>query len=374
MRLTEVLTSDHRIRYVVLDDQGELVVPLAKYLKHLDQRGYALNTLRSYGTSLMLFFEYLHHRDADFREITLDTLAGFVSWLKWPYTSMKVIPSHPVAPARSARTINHILTAVASFYDYLWRIDEIEVDLNARTRAYLSPRARHYKGFLYHIAKEQPVEKHLLKQREPKKRPKTLTKAQIEQLLAACHNARDQLLLRLLYESGLRIGEVLNLWLQDIDIPRKMVKVCDHGEVVNGVSLKTPSAQRSVSVSEDLINLLLDYVAGAHDDTVTTDHIFLKRSGKRRGQPLTYADVNDLFVRLRHQTGVDASAHVFRHTSFTHLAKAGWAPEYLRERAGHAQFQTTYQLYVHPSDEDLQEAWQQTEAEMRLSGARNEPK
>ena len=47
MRLTEVFTSDHRIRYVVLDDQGELVIPLAKYLKHLDQRGYALNTLRS---------------------------------------------------------------------------------------------------------------------------------------------------------------------------------------------------------------------------------------------------------------------------------------------------------------------------------------
>jgi integrase/recombinase XerD len=81
MRLTEVLTSAHRIRYVVLDDQGELVVPLAKYLKHLDQRGYALNTLRSYGTSLMLFFEYLHQRDADFRAITLDTLAGFVAWL-----------------------------------------------------------------------------------------------------------------------------------------------------------------------------------------------------------------------------------------------------------------------------------------------------
>lgn len=370
MRLTEVLTSDRRIRYVVLDDQGELVVPLAKYLKHLDQRGYALNTLRSYGTSLMLFFEYLHQRDADFREITLDTLAGFVAWLKWPYASTKVIPSRPVAPARCARTINHILTAVATFYDYLWRIDEIEVDLNAKTRAYLSPRARRYKGFLYHIAKDQPVEKHLLKQREPKKRPKTLTKDQIEQLLAGCHNSRDQLLLRLLYESGLRIGEVLNLWLQDIDIARRTIKVCDHGEVVNGVSLKTPSAERSVAVSDELINALLDYVADAHDDTITTDHIFLKRSGKRRGQPLTYADVNDLFVRLRHQTGINASAHVFRHTSFTHLAKAGWAPEYLRERAGHAQFQTTYQLYVHPSDEDLQKAWQQTEAEMHLEGGK----
>jgi hypothetical protein len=57
-----------------------------------------------------------------------------------------------------------------------------------------------------------------------------------------------------------------------------MIKVCDHGEVVNGVSLKTPSAERSVSVSEELINLVLDYVADVHDDTVTTNHIFLKLS------------------------------------------------------------------------------------------------
>jgi hypothetical protein len=46
----------------------------------------------------------------------------------------------------------------------------------------------------------------------------------------------------------------------------------------------------------------------------------------------------------------------------------------LRERAGHAQFQTTYQLYVHPNDEDLQKAWQQTEAQMCLSGEKDEDK
>ena len=95
MRLTEVFTSDHRIRYVVLDDQGELVIPLVKYLKHLDQRGYALNTLRSYGISLMLFFEYLNQRDVDFRQITLDTLAGFVSWLKL-FLLMKPGPTGPL--------------------------------------------------------------------------------------------------------------------------------------------------------------------------------------------------------------------------------------------------------------------------------------
>jgi hypothetical protein len=51
----------------------------------------------------------------------------------------------------------------------------------------------------------------------------------------------------------------------------------------------------------------------------------------------------------------------------TRLAKAGWAPEHLRERAGHASFQHTYQLYVHPSAEDLREAWERTQEHICLS-------
>jgi integrase/recombinase XerD len=72
MRLAEILTSDNRTRYVVLDDQGDLVMPLARYLKHLDQRGYAPNTLRSNGFSLVLFFDYLGQNKVDFQQITID--------------------------------------------------------------------------------------------------------------------------------------------------------------------------------------------------------------------------------------------------------------------------------------------------------------
>jgi integrase/recombinase XerD len=50
----------------------------------------------------------------------------------------------------------------------------------------------------------------------------------------------------------------------------------------------------------------------------------------------------------------------------TMLAELGWPPELLRERAGHASFQQTFQTYVHPSLEALRAAWEQTQEQVCL--------
>jgi integrase len=191
----------------------------------------------------------------------------------------------------------------------------------------------------------------------------------MEQLIAACQSKRDQLLLLLLFESGMRIEECLALYLEDIDIVRYQLRVRDRGELKNGAAIKTPSAERTLDVSADLIYRIMDYVANAHTETVTTNHLFIKHHGSHSGEPLTYADVHALFQRLQRATGIAASAHLFRHTLLTRLAKAGWAPEHLRERAGHASFQHTYQLYVHPSPDDLRDAWERTQEQIHFSPA-----
>ncbi|GHO98858.1 hypothetical protein KSF_089060 [Reticulibacter mediterranei] len=99
-------------------------------------------------------------------------------------------------------------------------------------------------------------------------------------------------------------------------------------------------------------------------ENTASNHV--KVRGPRSGQPLEYADVNDLFQRLKHKTGLDAHAHLLRHSSLTSLAKNGMRPEVLRERAGHAQFQYTYQLYVHPSEEEMREEWERAQPQLRL--------
>src|SRR5437660_676177 len=67
--------------------------------------------------------------------------------------------------------------------------------------------------------------------------------------------------------------------------------------------VKTPASCRRVDVSRELINSILDYLVVVHTEEVETNHVFIKLHGGRVYQPLEYADVNDLFQRLKQKTG-----------------------------------------------------------------------
>jgi integrase/recombinase XerD len=363
MQVVEVETQDHQKRYVVIDDEGVLVEPVVRYLKYLDRIGAARNTIRSYAIVLKQFWEYLAQQQLDWQQITLDDLAQFVLWLKLPTGSLHILPAHPVPQARSNRTINHALTVLSSFYDYHWRIDNISTNIKEKTTTYLPPRARRYKSFLHHITKGSPVAKNVLKQKEEKRqRPKTITKAQVQVLLDACSNQRDRLLVWLLYESAIRVGEALALFVEDIDVAENCIHICDRGSLENEAEIKTIHAPRSIDVSSDLIDEIVAYVGKVHTIEVETNHLFIKLQGSRAGQAMTYADVDSLFRRLRQKTGIAVTPHMLRHTMLTFLAELGWQPELLQERAGHASFQQTYQTYVHPSPQALREAWEKTQS------------
>jgi integrase/recombinase XerD len=373
MRVVEIDTQDYQKRYVVIDDTGNLIEPIAQYLKYLDRINAARQTLRSYAFALRLYWEYISQQQIDWQQVTLDELSGFVLWLKLPSGSLKVVPAHPVPQARSNRTINHMLTVVRSFYDYHWRMEEVVKNVKETTTTFLPARARRYKSFLHHITKGSPVEKNIFKQKETRHlRPKTITKDQVQQLLDACCNQRDRLLVRLLYESAIRVGEALALWVQDIDVAENKLYICDRGPLENGAEIKTVHAPRALDVSADLIDEIVAYVGIAHTAEVETNHLFIKRQGTRAGQALTYADVDSLFRRLRSHTGIAVTPHMLRHTMLTALAEQGWAPELLQQRAGHASFQQTYQTYVHPTSEALRTAWEKTQAAVSLNSVHNE--
>jgi integrase/recombinase XerD len=374
MRVQEIVTTQTQLRYLVVHENGEPIQPIARYLKYLDCIGRARNTLRAYAYGLRLFFTFLEQKELDYHRLTLDQMADFVLWLKRPYQANNIVPLKPPPQKRANSTINHILTIVAGFYEYYWRLDELEGGLSLSLHIPLPARFRTYKSFLHHLANEKDVEKHVFKQPIYKDRPRTLSRADISLLVAACENRRDHLLLTMLFESSLRIGEALALWIEDIDIARCQIHVRDRGPLDNGAEIKTPASRRSVDISRELINATLDYLAIIHTDEISTNHVFVKLRGPHTGDPLEYADVHDLFTRLKRKTGIDASAHLLRHSSLTLLAKAGWRPEYLQHRAGHSQFQYTYQLYVHPSDEDMRAEWEKTEHQVQWGkeGDKNE--
>jgi integrase/recombinase XerD len=362
MHVIEIQTADQQRRFVVIDEEGNLIEPIVQYLKYLDRIGSARNTLRAYAIALRLYWQYLGQEGIDWQQITLDDLARFVLWLKVPSGSLKVLPARPVEQARSNRAINQTLSVVRSFYDYHWRMDTVSSNTKDKTATYLPAHTKRYKGFLHHITKGSPLTKNILRQKEEKRqRPKTITKTQVQTLLDACSNQRDRLLVRLLYESAMRVGEVLSLYVEDVDVSENRLHVCDRGPLENGAEIKSIHAPRSIDVSSDLIDEIVAYVGRVHTIEVETNHLFIKLHGLQAGQPLTYADVDSLFRRLRQKTGLDVTPHILRHSMLTRLAELGWQPELLQERAGHASFQQTYQTYIHPSKEALRAAWEQTQ-------------
>jgi site-specific recombinase XerD len=305
MRVVEIERQDQQKRYVVIDDTGRLIEPIVRYLKYLDRVGSARQTLRSYAFDLRLYWDFLSQEALDWQHVTLDDLSQFVLWLKLPSGSLKVLPAHPVPQARSNRTINRALTAVRSFYDYHWRMEEDVTNVKEKTTTFLPAHTRRYKAFLHHITKGSPVETNILKQPEAKReQPKTITKEEIQQLLDACANQRDRLLVRLVYESAVRVGEALALWVQDVDVAENRLHICDRGELPNGAEIKTVHSPRCVDISADLIDAIVAYVGIAHTAEVETNHLFIKQHGERAGQALAYTDVDSLFRRLRNKTGL----------------------------------------------------------------------
>jgi integrase/recombinase XerD len=229
---------------VVVDNHGELVEPAARYLKYLDLCGKARNTLRTYARSLAFYFTFLRQKGLAYERVQIADLAAFVHWLKrtdWPTGAN--VPTR----IRSNRTINLHLGVVSGFYEYAWRTDQIDHDLNERLRGQVPGGYRPYKAFLHHLD-TTPIEGNVLKQPTDRRRgPQTLTTTQIERVIETCKTPRDRLIVHMLFETGLRPGELLALWLEDVKISPPQVQVVDRGELVNDAESALRRYVRSTS-------------------------------------------------------------------------------------------------------------------------------
>src|SRR5260370_39519934 len=99
MRVVEIEIQDGQIRYVVIDETGELVEPIVRYLKYLDGIGSARQTLLSYAYSLKQYWEDLTQQHLHWQKVTVDDLSPFFFWLQLPSGSINVIPARPAPPA-----------------------------------------------------------------------------------------------------------------------------------------------------------------------------------------------------------------------------------------------------------------------------------
>lgn len=367
MEVVKVLKEDGKERYYVEDNKGEPIESVLKFIRFKDNTNFARNTLKAYCQHLKLYFEYLEQRELDFQQVTIDDLSLFVSWLQNPYQSLKVTPMKPKESARSPRTINIIVNTVLQFYDYILRHEEYSNSVSERLKKFVTVSSKNFKGFLYGIAYEKKkITSNILKLKVPISKPKTLSKDQISLLISSCTNYRDTFLLMLLWETGIRIGEALSLWIEDFDISELVIDLKDRGELENNAEIKTVSSPRRIDISQNLADMFMEYVADFHNEEVLTNHVFIKLLGENKCKPMNYVDADNLFRTLEKKTGIHVTPHMFRHTSLTTLRMAGWQPELLRIRAGHKNIYTTLNTYIHPSEEEITKEFNRIQEDMEF--------
>ena len=239
-----------------------------KYLKYLDNIGRAENTLRKYCNHLKFYFEFLKQKNVSYENVDLNLLSDFIGWLRNSHASVKVVEpdlsqwgnKESKKKSRSNYTINQIVNVVVNFYEILFLNNELQDNVKAQVFKSIPKRFKSFKTFLEHISKEEG-KKNILKQPVDKRKPKTLTKKQIEDIEKNCTNIRDQLLIRVLYDSGMRIDEALHLWLEDFNISKN--------EVVVRKSKTKAGEGRTVYVSSETMNLFQDYILDVHTRTST---------------------------------------------------------------------------------------------------------
>ncbi len=159
---------------------------------------------------------------------------------------------------------------------------------------------------------------------------------------------RDQLILLLLYSTGIRLAELVGLKVTDIDINQKTIKV-----------LGKRNKQRIIPIGAEIIDTYQAYLANLSSQEFEnqSSQLFRLKNGKAIYPKMVYRLVNDNLASI---TTLDKkSPHVLRHTFATHLLNNGADLNAIKELLGHSSLAAT-QVYTHNSIEKLKNIYKQS--------------
>lgn|SRR3989338_734125 len=165
--------------------------------------------------------------------------------------------------------------------------------------------------------------------------PTVLSKEEVKRIIESANNIKHRLILKCLYGMGLRVSEIVNLKINDIDFDREVVKIA----VAKG------NKQRYVMLPEELKSDFKNYMALEKP----TKYLFYGRNSK-----YTIKSVQKIFEYAIKKAGIkkDASCHTLRHSFATHLLEQGIDIRYIQALLGHSRLQTT-QIYTHVANNKL---------------------
>jgi site-specific recombinase XerD len=186
----------------------------------------------------------------------------------------------------------------------------------------------------------------------PRRLPQVLTPDQISVLLDAIGGSkpldlRDRALFEVIYASGLRCSEALDLRLRDVSFDAAQLRAKGKGRKVRLIPIGAPALEALKRYVNEGRGRL---VSGETDE----GYVFLSRNGR----PLSSSDVQRRLARYLAAAGapIGTSPHTLRHSFATHLLEGGADLRVIQELLGHSSLRTT-QVYAHVSAAHLRKAY-----------------
>ncbi|MBK5284050.1 MAG: site-specific integrase [Bacteroidia bacterium] len=273
--------------YHQLDDMQQKA--LAAYVELLRLKNYSPNTIKNYRNWFILFLNHFPDRKPSTisKYEIMDFLVAFRNSSKWSATSQ-----------------NQLINSIKFFYEHL---------LKKPREIYELPRAQ-----------------------KPFQLPAVFAEEEVKKIITASKNLKHRSMLCLAYAGGLRVSEVVNLKLKDIDSKRMVITL----RAAKG------KKDRQVMLSEKLLLLLREYVR----ETKPKVWLF---EGQYGGQ-YSSRSVQEVIQQAKQKAGIKkkGSIHALRHSFATHLLEGGTDIISIKELLGHNSLKTT-SIYTHVSKKHL---------------------
>ena len=287
--------------------------PLKEFLDYLQfERKYSEKTIESYKNDIEKFFRFLDIEDILMDEVDQIIIRNFLS--------------SELNNGVSKRSCKRRLSSLKHFYKFI--VNKKYVNNNP-FEFIGSPKA-------------------------PKKFPSVLYKYQVEDLLNENRKRkdklapRDQAILELLYYTGMRVSELANVKIQDLNLKNRFVRVIGKGNKERII----PFTDECKKTIETYIN---DLRSELSQKNLNPTNILILNE---RGEGITSRGIEYILDSIEEKTGLfmGIHPHLLRHSFATHLLENGADLRVIQELLGHASLNTT-QIYTHVTEEKMKETY-----------------
>lgn len=285
------------------------IVNFEKYLNI--ERNYSNYTIKNYLIDITEFITYCNNFNKNYLNVK--------------YTDIKSYLTHLYEKKYKSTTISRKISALRTFYAFLY--DKNIVDKN--------------------------VFEYITLPKKEKRLPKYLSNDDIDEIfkiidISTPLGIRNRLILELLYGSGLRVSELCNIKLSDIDFSNKSIRIIGKGK-----------KERIVYYGEPCKRIIDLYLNGTRDEILGKNkNEYLIIGNKKSNKSLSVRSVELILNNIIESTSLNkkASPHTLRHTFATHLLNDGCDILIVKELLGHSSLDTTG-IYTHISNERLRKVY-----------------